>query len=193
MTTLGKKCILCLAVLSWMGLTAMWLITLSGKGHCRVRREVVHSNATVSIHSPTTSAVYPWYTTVQGTMAGSLDEFTRYSSWINSVNDTQQENCTMVMMTYRRVEILPKILMHYCNVLQLQRIIVVWNDINSTIPMNVTDLTNSCRADLLFVMSEKNYLTNRYIPRKELETDCKYSHVIGYSYLVLSGSYFGAG
>ena len=95
----------------------------------------------------------------------------QYWSQIDRKRSTQQ-NCTLVMQTYKREEILLKILPHYCKIPLLQRILVVWNDVGATVPEALRNLTQSCRADLMYILSEENKLTNRYIPRREIETDC---------------------
>ena len=98
-----------------------------------------------------------------------------YSSMIFKADSKSlKENCTLVMLTYKRNNILPKILMHYCRVPQLQRIVVVWNDIDTPIPPNITNITATCDADLKLIVAKKNKLTNRYIPREEVNTDCKF-------------------
>lgn len=80
----------------------------------------------------------------------------------------------MVMLTFKREEVLPRVLKHYCKVGVLQRILVIWNDVvNTTVPQSLRDLNSTCTADLRFIVSEENKLTNRYLPRKEIETDCK--------------------
>lgn len=79
----------------------------------------------------------------------------------------------MVMLTFRRENILPKVLLHYCKVEVLQSILVIWNDVNATVPQKLLDLTYGCRAELKFIKSEENRLTNRYLPREEIDTDCK--------------------
>lgn len=95
-----------------------------------------------------------------------------YTHRINSVRD-DGENCTMVMLTYRRTNVLPKILAHYCSSPRLQRILVIWNDVDTNIPPSITQLADKCEADLRFIQSQENKLTNRYIPRDEIETDCE--------------------
>lgn len=89
-------------------------------------------------------------------------------------HDRTMLNCTLVMQTYKRDKILPRVLNHYCKIPLLQRIVVVWNDIDTAVSKSLLNLTRGCAAELMFVVSRENKLTNRYIPRKEIETDCKW-------------------
>lgn len=84
----------------------------------------------------------------------------------------------MIMLTYRREEILPKVLLHYCKMDVLKKILVIWNDVNTTVPQNLLDLAYGCGAELKYIRSEENRLTNRYIPREEIKTDCKWHSVV---------------
>lgn len=102
-----------------------------------------------------------------------------YSSQIESVDSNfsrhseAKENCTVVLLTYKRTSSLQKVLNHYCKIPIVQRIVVVWNDVTEDIPSPIRAWTSRCMANLIFVKSRKNKLTNRYKPRKEIETDCK--------------------
>lgn len=82
---------------------------------------------------------------------------------------------TMVMLTYKRIKVLPKLLLHYCQVKHLHKILVIWNDVGTQIPQNIIALTNKCEAALQFIQEKENRLTNRFKPRPEIETECKWS------------------
>ncbi len=85
----------------------------------------------------------------------------------------KDEKCTLVMLTFKRVQTLPRILKHYCRVSILSKIIVIWNDVDEAIPVNITKLSVTCNVQLLFIKASENRLTNRFIPRPELQSDCK--------------------
>ena len=87
--------------------------------------------------------------------------------------DVDLEEFTMIMLTYKRVKMLSRLILHYCNAKKLQKIIVVWNDVDSEIPHHILELNKSCQARLEFVRERENKLTNRFKPRPEIETDCK--------------------
>ena len=89
--------------------------------------------------------------------------------------DSVNENAkfTMVMLTYKRTKVLPKLLLHYCQVKQLHKLLVVWNDVGAQIPQDILALTNKCGVVLQFIQEKENKLTNRFKPRPEIETECK--------------------
>ena len=87
--------------------------------------------------------------------------------------DLEHENFTIVMLTYRRVSILAKLLLHYCPTPRLAKIVVIWNDVEREIPEDILNLTSSCRVPLLFLRETENKITNRFKPRPEIQTDCK--------------------
>jgi len=97
-----------------------------------------------------------------------------YKSILNSRNvSLKEEKCVLVMLTYKRIQTLPRILKHYCRVSILSEIVLIWNDINEAIPTNISVLTQACNIQLTIIKSTENRLTNRFIPRPELLSDCK--------------------
>ena len=85
----------------------------------------------------------------------------------------EKESCTMIMLTYRRLKTLPKLLSHYCKAKHLHKILVIWNDVGSEVPQNIRNLVNECEVPLQFIQEKENKLTNRFKPRPEIETECK--------------------
>ena len=81
--------------------------------------------------------------------------------------------CTMVMLTYRRERVLTFLLNHYCKVRSLHKIIIIWNDVDRSIPDDIVDIRDDCVTELLFIREKKNKLTNRFKPRPEIETECE--------------------
>ncbi|XP_064391534.1 exostosin-like 2 [Halichondria panicea] len=86
--------------------------------------------------------------------------------------DLNTENFTIVMLTYRRESILPKILLHYCETPRLAKIVVIWNDVERVIPQAILNLSNMCRIPLEFIREKENKITNRFKPRPQIKTDC---------------------
>ncbi len=86
--------------------------------------------------------------------------------------DLKTEKFTIVMLTYRREAILPKILKHYCNTPRLEKILVIWNDIEKEIPSSILDLSKDCKTQLQFIKEAENKITNRFKPRPEVTTEC---------------------
>ena len=85
----------------------------------------------------------------------------------------EKESYTMIMLTYKRVKVLPKLLSHYCKAKRLHKIVVIWNDVGSEVPRELHDLGNKCEVPLHFIQEKENKLTNRFKPRPEIETECK--------------------
>lgn len=102
-----------------------------------------------------------------------------YKSKIFSQQESayDKEGFTMIMLTYKRVTVLPKLLLHYCKIKSLHKILVIWNDIESQIPQNILNLANQCQVTLEFIQEKENKLTNRFKPRPEIKTECKFSNI----------------
>ena len=88
--------------------------------------------------------------------------------------DVELEGFTMILLTYKRVKMLSRLILHYCKVKKLAKILVVWNDVDNAIPRHVLELNNSCQTRLEFIQEKENKLTNRFKPRQQIETDCKF-------------------
>lgn len=94
--------------------------------------------------------------------------------------DVEHENFTLVMLTYKRETTLPKVLLHYCKTSRLERIVIIWNDIEKDIPKHILELSSSCSVPLVFIKETENKITNRFKPRKEIQTDCELYLVLYY-------------
>ena len=90
----------------------------------------------------------------------------------------KQENFTIVMMTYRRYRALKMLLNHYCKVPSLDRIVVVWNDVETAISQEQLLENIDCPVSILLSISKENKLTNRYFPREEIRSDCKLCYLL---------------
>ena len=87
--------------------------------------------------------------------------------------DMDSEKFTIVMMSYKRTNILAKVLIHYCKTPRLQEIVVIWNNVDNPVPQGLRNL--SCEVPLKFIQETENRMTNRFKPRPEFETDCECS------------------
>ena len=99
------------------------------------------------------------------------------SKIFNQESAHEKEGFTMIMLTYKRVKVLPKLLLHYCKAKSLRKILVIWNDIESQIPQDILALAKQCQVTLKFIQEKENKLTNRFKPRPEIETECKFSNL----------------
>ncbi len=76
-------------------------------------------------------------------------------------------------MTYKRLALLPRVVTHYCQTPLLDKIILIWNNVEAPIPSRVLSLNQSCAVPLLFIKETENKMTNRFKPRPEIRTECK--------------------
>jgi alpha-1,4-N-acetylglucosaminyltransferase EXTL3 len=79
----------------------------------------------------------------------------------------EKEKCTMVITVYDRFKFIKDRLSYYERFSLLKSIIVVWN--NPSIPIPTFP---AFKIPVIFLKQEKNSLNNRFIPRKEINTDC---------------------
>ena len=83
--------------------------------------------------------------------------------------DVTNERLTILMPTYKRADILPLVLKHYCSMGEsIEKILVIWNDVETSVPPSLRSLR--CDIDVLFIVSKENKLTNRFMPRDEIKT-----------------------
>ena len=178
------KGLLVLALLFWVVCATLWLTNLTIKEDCslvlaRSLRTVTNEEDIIT----TEPSDFIWPT--NRTLETKEEEFDRiikqYWSRIDQPRHDEQQNCTLVMQTYKREKILSRILMHYCKIPLLQKILVIWNDVETAVPEALKNLTQSCGTELIYIVSEENKLTNRYIPRSEIETDCEWCMLASYS------------
>ncbi len=187
------KCLIIVALLIWVICATTWLTNMTSREGCsltllaRSRRsdlvtseqavatatELSEQVATKAIATELVNFQWPTNRTVKSKDEESDSIAKRYWSRMDQTKHDKRQNCTLVMLTYKRGKILPKVLMHYCNISLLQRILVIWNDVDAAVPEALLNLTRSCNAELMYIVSKENKLTNRYIPRSEIETDCK--------------------
>ena len=111
---------------------------------------------------------------VKTTVESEVDSREYYSSRIfHSPADLEREKFTIVIMTYRRYKALKLLLRHYCRVPSLDRIVVVWNDLETAVSKEQLLEDVDCSVPILLSISKENRLTNRYLPREEIKTDCE--------------------
>ena len=90
-----------------------------------------------------------------------------------TIPDLHREQFTILIMTYKRTTILQNTIPHYCSAgPSLHKIVIVWNDITSQVPESLKRI-NCGQTKLEFIASKENKLTNRFVPYKEIETECR--------------------
>ena len=100
------------------------------------------------------------------------EKYKHYENKIYQVN-SPDESCTFVVQTYKREQILDRLIEHYCSMPIFHKVLIVWNDVNTSIPESLTNGLQNCSSLVQFLVPDKNLLTNRFVPREEIETDCK--------------------
>ena len=86
---------------------------------------------------------------------------------------TQEEKTfTVVIQTYQRLNLLRRLLPHYCNMSCVDRILVVWNNVNVSVPQELSEMPCS-RAGLIFLPMQRNSVRNRFQPFPEIRTKGK--------------------
>jgi hypothetical protein len=83
----------------------------------------------------------------------------------------KEQYFTIVILTYNRTDSLEKSLFHYGRFRHVRRILVIWNDDAANVPQTLTN--QNYGAPVVFFRSNTNQLRNRFIPRREIETQGK--------------------
>ena len=85
------------------------------------------------------------------------------------------ERFTLILQTYNRTDILMKLLNHYCAVPRVDKIIVVWNNIDEQPPLEVWIHYAPHPVPVLFLRQHENKMRNRLQPFKQIETKGLYN------------------
>ena len=99
-----------------------------------------------------------------------VDERSNIPSLVVPLPVHPDEQFTIVMQTYQREGLLRKILPHYCNMSLVSRILVIWNNVNTSVPQDLDSLECS-RAKLIFLHMKKNTVRNRFQPFPQIQTE----------------------
>lgn len=80
------------------------------------------------------------------------------------------ENFTIIMQTFERLDLLSMIIPSYCNMSRVDRILIVWNNVNMSIPPELNEMPCD-RAELIFIPMKTNRVRNRFQPFSEIRTE----------------------
>ena len=86
-------------------------------------------------------------------------------------NITEQNRFTLILQTYNRTDILVRLLNHYSAVTRLDKIIVVWNNIDELPPFELWMKFAPHPVPVVFLRQEENKMRNRLKPFSEIETE----------------------
>ena len=78
---------------------------------------------------------------------------------------------TLIMQTYRRTDLLMRLLKHYSTMPRLHKIIVVWNNIGVKPPVKDWKKHAPHPVPVVFLPQDKNTIRNRLKSFKEIETE----------------------
>lgn len=80
-----------------------------------------------------------------------------------------EANFTIVIQTYKRNDLLYKLLTHYCMFEAVDRIIVVWNNVNVSVPDFLHYMP--CGPQLFYLKQTENTIRNRFQPFSQIRTE----------------------
>ena len=92
----------------------------------------------------------------------------------NDMKDHSADRFTLILQTFNRTDILMKLLNHYSAMPNLDKIIVVWNNIEEQPPLEVWLKLSPHPVPVLFLRQDDNKMRNRLKPFKQIETKGKY-------------------
>lgn len=78
---------------------------------------------------------------------------------------------TIVIQTYKRNDILHRVLTHYCTFCEAHKILVVWNNVGQRVPKDLSIQADSCCPTLIFLEQKVNTIRNRFYPYPEIQTE----------------------
>ena len=81
---------------------------------------------------------------------------------------------TIVIPAFRRSDLLSTVLGHYCNFTDVDKIILVWNNVNEAPPHNMSKVLH-CTRDVIMMPQRENLITNRFRPVQDIDTECELS------------------
>ena len=86
-------------------------------------------------------------------------------------NRVKYDGFTLIIQTYRRTDLLMRLLKHYSTMPRLHKIIVVWNNVGVKPPVEDWEKHAPHPVPVVFLPQDKNTIRNRFKPFKEIETE----------------------
>nr|XP_061795368.1 exostosin-like 2 [Nerophis lumbriciformis] len=83
----------------------------------------------------------------------------------------KQDGFTLIIQTFKRDDILVKVLKRCLAVPHLQKILIVWNNINKPPSQKLRDSLGPHRTPIIFLEQKVNSMQNRLQPFSEIQTD----------------------
>jgi hypothetical protein len=90
-------------------------------------------------------------------------------------HNVPDDRYTIVLLTYDRLKQLNQSLTLYGKFRSVHKIVVINNNINSSLPDYILKQAETARVPIVFIQSSTNQLTNRFLPRDIIETQGDFS------------------
>lgn len=90
-------------------------------------------------------------------------------SWRSFAPGTS-DTFSLIILTFNRTDILFRVLNHYCSMAHLERVVVVWNNVNQRPPVERWEELGPHPVPVRFIVQKKNKLRNRLQPFPEIQT-----------------------
>ena len=87
----------------------------------------------------------------------------------NFTSTIVEDKFTIVMQSYMRNDLLQRLLSHYCKIKVIDRIIIVWNNVNVSVPDFLQNM--ACNRQLFYLEQHKNTIRNRFQPFSQIRTE----------------------
>ncbi len=115
--------------------------------------------------------LYTNFTKTNNTNLTSLDNFKLKDDFLGG--NHRNEEFTIVMIIYKRVEFIINHLLSYLEIPHLNKFIIIWNDVEShpDYQFYIKYSTFLISNKLFFIIPEKNSLNNRFVPYDIIETE----------------------
>ena len=92
----------------------------------------------------------------------------QYETWPNWAS-LSTDTFTVLVLTFKRNDNLASVLKFYCNLALVDRVIIVWNDVDEAIPENF--LNYGCSKEIYFMKPVTKSVNNGFVPYSEIRTE----------------------
>ena len=113
------------------------------------RSAAISNHSTASIHHPPNNSYLPLFP---------------WRSFVPS------DTFSLIVLTFNRSDILFRLLNHYCSMAHLERVVVVWNNVDQTPPIERWEELGPHPVPVRFIVQRRNKLRNRLQPFPEIQT-----------------------
>ena len=90
-------------------------------------------------------------------------------SW-RSFSPGTSNSFSLIILTFNRTDILFRVLNHYCSMAHLERVIVVWNNLDQRPPVKRWEELGPHPVPVRFIVQKRNKLRNRLQPFPEIQS-----------------------